>query len=468
MFKTLLYSLLFSFCFLNAQTTIFDDPFDNLNGNLQFELLANSNLFFISKCDAANSPTSYYTYDSLGEKKLFFQSSDPLAKIISSNSENAFFGSNFSEIIFAVNGKTKILSKSEFRDTDTRKILNNPNFTSKYEFSLRDKKDKFDFNFEKDDVYLSVTDVQTRKKQSFKLQKPNLDRLIGPDFIKPKENLGVNFKVNFDESIDLITKSISKDYSKTILYKTRLSNDGKVVNEVAFELSIPNYFFIYSRNNGGEIGTSNNPNSSRFIFTDDLSINNYWTDSKTGDIYIYGLFSDESSKLNSLVNALGYYIFKFDKSGKKIWQSINKINDSDFNHNHYMMEFYLEFAELCNNVCLNIRIDDAKFNGFAITDKLTGSVSKFTPLNFIKPNSSVILTKHNRYRFNSSFKNFKKKEFNFNSVIAYNSNPKFSAYINNFPFDKDVTFYSFFSDKGIWLFELSQDDKHQKLTLFSN
>ncbi|MBS7233692.1 hypothetical protein KHA90_22000 [Flavobacterium psychroterrae] len=54
-------------------------------------------------------------------------------------------------------------------------------------------------------------------------------------------------------------------------------------------------------------------------------------DRKNGDMYVYVIFSDESQKeIGNIIHPKGYYVFKFDKEGKKIWESINYIDGKDF------------------------------------------------------------------------------------------------------------------------------------------
>jgi hypothetical protein len=467
--------------YVTAQTTIIEEKKDNENNIINFHLFPNSNQIVISKGKSIKGLAVYSvfndvsSYDINGIKKPLITDKMLIGSIFS-NTENSILTTDISSGLFKsktmyfIDEKFIELSKSELNDSKIVFYDQNQNFTSKFEYNLRNKKEKFDIDLEKDDVYLSVKDIFTRKKQAYKIYKPNLDKLIGPNFIRVKEKLGFQLRVNYDETIDLITKSISKDYSNTILYKTRLSDDGKKVNDLVFDLKIPNHVFLYSLNNGGKLRFGKATSTTLQFFEDDLSINNYIVDVKSGDIYIYGLYGDEFGNLNNSANPKGYYVFKFDKTGKMLWESINNIEDSDFNKDHVMTTVFVDLFQLNDNVCFTIRVNGIKdFFNYSIISKSSGKVTKSKILEFNEAFAHLHDTDNNSFSINSIFKNvkeFRNKKFDFNSVLAINYNPKFEEYIKNVKSNNDLYFKSSFSDKGVWLFE--SDKEHYKVTLFND
>lgn len=467
--------------YVTAQTTIIEEKKDKENNIINFHLFPNSNQIVISKGKSIKGLAVYSvfndvsSYDINGIKKPLITDKMLIGSIFS-NTENSILTTDISSGLFKsktmyfIDEKFIELSKSELNDSKIVFYDQNQNFTSKFEYNLRNKKEKFDIDLEKDDVYLSVKDIFTRKKQAYKIDKPNLDKLIGPNFIKVKEKLGFQLRVNYDETIDLITKSVSKDYSNTILYKTRLSDDGKKVNDLVFDLKIPNHVFLYSLNNGGKLRFGKATSTTLQFFEDDLSINNYIVDVKSGDIYIYGLYGDEFGNLNNSANPKGYYVFKFDKTGKMLWESINNIEDSDFNKDHVMTTVFVDLFQLNDNVCFTIRVNGLKdFFNYSMISKSSGKVTKSQILEFNETFAHLHDTDNNSFSINSIFKNvkeFRNKKFDFNSVLAINYNPKFEEYIKNVKSNNDLYFKSSFSDKGVWLFE--SDKEHYKVTLFKD
>jgi hypothetical protein len=476
----LFYFVLFSCIYVNAQTTIVEEKYDKENMPIDHFLLPNSNLMIVSKGKQMGGlvvgveTNSMFSYDSEGNKKVIF-TDQKMYNPIFSDSENAILTSDISSGIFntktkyLINGKYFELSKSDLKDINYA-FGTEPLFTSKYSYNLINQNNKIDINLEKDGVFLLVKDISTNKKQTYKIVKPNLDKLIGPNFIKPKEDLGYSLVVNYDETIDLVTKSISKDYTNAILYKTRLSNEGKITNELVYDIKVPNRVLLYSRNNGGKLtfgGTKND-----FIhFKDDLSINNYIEDVNNGDIYIYGLYGDELGKLNDMANPKGYYVFKFNKSGKKIWESINKIEDNDFNKAHTMITIFVDLVQLNNNLCFTIRVNGlGDFFNYSLIDKSSGNIIKTQNIEFNETFAHLNNVNSNTFNINSNFKkikDFKGKEFNFYSIVALNSNPKIYEYIKNVKSNKSLFFRCQFSDKGIWLYERA-DKEYYKITLFKD
>jgi hypothetical protein len=55
------------------------------------------------------------------------------------------------------------------------------------------------------------------------------------------------------------------------------------------------------------------------IFSDQLSINNYYLDALLSNLYIYGLYGKDGEFVNNVVTI--FYIVKFDGKGNKIWQN---------------------------------------------------------------------------------------------------------------------------------------------------
>lgn len=463
--KRILFSLclISSFCGTAQTTTIFENKDSKQYLYYKTTLLPNSNSLVIWKD----------IYDSDGNKKPLSDGFKP-DMLIHANSENSFFNvdqskSRFNpQYMYIIDGKIIEINKSEVKDSNISFFGKKQNFTSKFEYNLVDKKGNFKIDFLKDDIYLSVKDILTRKKNTYKIEKPNLGNYIGSGFINLKEEFRFDLVINYDETIDLVSKSISKDYSNTILYKTRLSNEGKKLNDLVYNLKITNHVFLYSKNDAGKYNYGGYDND--FLhFSDDLSINNYIEDANTGDIYIYGLFGNESGKLNTMADPKGFYIFKYDKSGNKIWESINNIDDSDFNKGHVMNTIFVDLFQLNNNVCFTIRINGLKdFFNYSIVDKASGKTLKTQALEFNETFAHLNDTDNNHFHINSSFKNLKQLKnttFDFNGVVAFNYNSKIAEYIKSKNSSSNMFFSAQFSDKGIWLNE-SVENEYFKVTLF--
>ncbi len=475
--KIALITTLFISVLASAQTTIVEEKIEK-GKNPSFLFLDQTNQFMITK--GSNSTglavysefTELNSYDETGSKKEIIKN-EKLMGLFLSTSEKAILSVDLSDGLYSskckyfIDGKTRVLSKAELKESKINILSGKTTFNSKYEYNLQNQKGNLDIDLKKDELNFVVTDIFSRKANTYKIEKPSLDKLIGENYIKPEEKLGCILVSNFDETVDLVTKSISKDYTKTILYKTRISNEGKKVNEVAFEMSIPNQAFIYSFNNGGFI-TFGGYGGKFLHFYDDLWINNFIEDKNNGDIYIYGLFSDKATKLNGNAKPKGYYVFKFDKTGKKLWESINNLVDNDFNKSHTVTTVFVDLHVLNNNVCLNIQVNGlGDFYNYNIIEKTSGKIIKTENID-INETFSDISSKADLFKISSKFKEakeFKNKKFNFQSLVAINSNSKIEEYVKKVNSKNDLIFSSSFSDKGVWLYE-TDNKEYYKVTLF--
>ena len=148
---------------------------------------------------------------------------------------------------------------------------------------------------------------------------------------------------------------------------------------------------MYSNNGGGYIYT--NPQTDD-TFLSDLTINNFVIDPKTEDVYVYGLFAKNAKNSSNISNEpLGFYIFKFDKSGNKIWESVQTINDkADLNTNQNIANIKLNLVLRDEKVLLSISSASEKksYIHYAIVAKGTGNITKMKKLNFSVSNENKI------------------------------------------------------------------------------
>jgi hypothetical protein len=161
----------------------------------------------------------------------------------------------------------------------------------------------------------------------------------------------------------------------------------------------------------------------------------------------------------------GYYVYKFDKSGNKIWESINKIDDPNFKKGQIMIKLFVDLFEYNNNLCFTIKLNGlSDFFNYNFIDKVSGKTIKNETLKFNETFADLDDTNNNIYKINSTFKNdkdFKNKKFNFNSIIALNSNQNILEYIKKVKSKNDLYFHCNFSDKGVWLYEESEDEYYK-------
>jgi hypothetical protein len=475
--------LLLSFCLVSffgkAQITIVEDVYEKDNKPVDVNYLKNTHEIVVFKGKkmggliVGSQVNNIYSYNLEGKKSVIAEN-EKLYTCAYSTSGNTLRVYDISNGVFK--SKEKYFTQNKFTDLYvidqtypfSRFFPYNDNFTDKFTLKVKDQKKKAFSDFEKNDFILTTTDIITRDQKTYTIEKPSISRLKGDNLIEAKEKLGLNYRLNNDESFSLITKSISKDYSKMTLYKSNYStNDGKLQSDIAFQINLDNKTLIYSNNGGGFTDLNA---SKRLVFDDDLSINNFITDYNNGDVYIYGLYSDKISELNKKANLRGYYVFKFDKNGVIKWKSINAIDEKKINDNYYMLAFQLDLSIINNQLCFYAFINDhAEFLSYAIIDKDSGNQTKSNNLVFHEKNSIGDMGGKLLY---SSFeyediKELKGKTFDVKGIIAYNLNTKLADYVKSVTNKKNLLFYTFFTEIGIFLIE-TDNDKYYKVTYFKD
>lgn len=478
--KLILGITLLSFLLVKAQTTIVQDTYQKDNKPVSYDYLSKNHKIVIYKGKkigglvAGSQTNNIYSYDFSGNKTPIVEN-QKLYQCSFSNSEKTLRVFDISDGIFKTSVKYLVgdkFTKSVILDQNnafTRYFPYYNNYTDKYELKLTNQYNKQDIDFPNDNLNLLVVDIMTRKSKTYKLDKPNTARLMAGNLVQPSKKLGLNYTINDDESFDFITKSIAEDYSKTTLYKTTYSlSDGKISNDIAFELNLKGNYFIYSENGAGFTDTP--ANKSLPYFDDDLFINNYITDKSNGDVYIYGLYSDKSGALNKEVSPQGYYVFKFDKTGKKIWESVNKIDDKDLNKKHYMYYTSTNLSFINDKLCFYVFVNENnEFLNYSMLDKKIGKEERTKKIIFHEYESRVGIGS-DFFKLNYEYKDVKElknKKFNLNGIIAYDLNTKFSEYVKNVKAKNETHFLTLFTDIGLLVIE-TDNDEYYKVTYFQD
>lgn len=502
--------ILFPLSSLTAQITIVEEKYEKKNEPLSFKYLPNSERFVIFKGKTVSTigivtptvpvvTTSAYSYDKNGNKLTLFEN-EQFINCTFSGTENSFKANDASKSIskgdykYFLNNTSRLIKRDLLDNIDSnyfgRFNLNNvlevnnrltkqssfylfpASFNDFYDFGFinQDRKREEKIDLEKDDLYLETIEIKTNIKKKIKLEKPDLTLLKGDALSNSKEKIKFVCRLNGNNNFDLITKSLSSDSQTTILYKTTYDFEGKKLRVVPFTLKLADNYFILSNNNGGPIHkeTTNNiesyMNRSSWITLDILSINNYYEDRKNGDIYVYGLFSNKVSK--NKIDPKGFYIFKFDKDGNKIWESVNNIDDKDFFEKiHSSGKLQVSLLEYNKNLIFSVSVDDfTEFSNSALIDKSTGNVLKTTKIEY----NNFTANARNRAFISNTYrtKDLKNKSLSQISFVALDINPNVLKYLKSIPSKGNrIYFETVFSDQGIWLVE-TDNKEYYKVSLF--
>ncbi|MES2545342.1 MAG: hypothetical protein V4548_10680 [Bacteroidota bacterium] len=462
--KKIFLSICFLFCiYVNAQTVIAEEKYGVKTQNPFFYSFVNSNKFFINK-----GSDKYVFINSTVNDTIVTKSSTLLNKLerlaTVSNTERTFksYDSSGKASYYDANGK--VIGTGFYTDfKEEKKCFYGENFTDLFELGITNEDKNAEIKLEKNALYLETIDFTKRKNKRIKLEALDISRLSGEKLNKPHEKIGFKCLLNKDNSFDIITKSISKDYTSTILYRTTYNLLGKKINDVPFKLELNNKYFLYSNNEGGDIGhttrmvyaTSGTGQKGEGVFTDDLSINNFIEDNETGDVYIYGLYGDKAYKLNNLAKPKGYYVFKFDKKGNKIWESINELEKDKYDF--FSTIFHTRLIKMNDKYCFYF-IHDRRLN-YGLVDGKSGKLLKNNVLTFFGGRMGSSLKYFEHY----DVKEIKNKTFGINGLIAMDYSTKFKSYINSLDPKMDIHFNSWFSNKGIYVLEFYKKTNYKIL-----
>lgn len=492
--RILLSITLFSCIYLSAQRVIVEEKYEKKNIPANIIYLPLSKKIVVFKGKNAWNIYNAKSYDTIGNSTLIFENQD-LKYVTFSPDEISFKAEDHSSgnrdmIKYFVEGKNNFHVKSSeienrnnsyfgIKKLDTR-IANVPedydahcseyySFNNFFDLGFTNQKGKRNIDWEKDDIYLEKYNVKTNSNTRFKIDKPDLSLLIGDSFAHFKSLGSFNCRLNSNDTFDLITKSLNKEKTTTILYKDTYNLSGEKINSVSFKLDLKQAFFSLSNNYGGGLHVlatgSGGPNGgvtrSRF---DILSINNYYEDKTKGDVYIYGFFSNDG-----VSNPGGFYIFKFDKNGKKIWESINRIKDYTRSDDYSGLDVsLLEYNKDFIFSLTGISTYSGGGSTYYIIDKNSGLILSESDVNFdYKP----VYDQHNNFFIRNYFifkdnKAFKKLFFSSECFIAMRLDNNIFNYINNLPKDGNRLFFdTIFSDEGIWLIE-TDNKEYYKVLLF--
>lgn len=501
--RILLCIYLFSSVYLSAQTVIVDEKFEDKNEPITFEYLPNSKKFVVYKGFGITMTLSYITTNALsfdvdGKKTTLFENEKLVSPTFSvtENTYKAYDATKFMQAnykffqdknVFPVNHDAlEDLNSNFFGRFDYNHVLNNvtnrwPNdffnasFNDVYDFGFTNQKQKEKIDFEKDDIYLETIEIKSSSRKRVKIDKPDLTLLKGDAYAKADLKTSFSAKLNGNDNFDIITKSVSSDFQTTILYKTTYDFEGKKIKELPLTLKLSDKIFVTSDNYGGPKDFNTTPAHPGYPFDvvrvtlGTMSINHYFIDKTTGDIYVYGIYGEKAPKeINGGVSPKGFYVFKFDKNGIKLWESVNKIDGKEFFEKINMTSrLQVNLLEYNKNLSFSVSVNDfTEFSYSTIVDKSTGSISK---INFIEYNNNTSNLKSKAFVNNSYVSGeFKNKVFSQMTFVAMIVNPNVMSYVKSVSKEGKKLYYeTVICDEGIWLVQTDNKESY-KILLFKD
>lgn len=470
--KILSFVLVIFAVFVSAQEVVVEEKFEKDNVPLGYNFLSQKNELVIQKGKHIGISTNreiheLISFDSKGNKKTLLEN----AKVMNpyfSYVENTFRVVDYAKMSYK--GSTyKIIKEGK----SSKQFDVDPHYNylvDNYLFNIENEKGKTfsGINFESDDLYLNVMNLNSFDVKKVKIDKPDVSRLIGVDNVKYAKDLSFSV-IPRKENFELITKSIKSDYKSMILYRTIYNYEGKKVKELNYSIKIIGNHLMYCKNGGGRTGS----NSHGFqVFEDDLNINNFIVDDLTNDVYVFGLIGKNDKRANFISNEpLGYYVFKFSEKGEKIWEAINMISDKkDFNDDLTISRLLASITIKDNQILFFTGpdiISNKDYMHYSLIEISNGKLMSTSKLNYDLKNIRTLMTGTRDFilSFITNKENLKNKILDYEGLMMYDKNSGFKKYIDSVNSKNIIYFNTMFSGKGTWLIE-SDNSSYYKVIYF--
>jgi len=458
-------TLLLSF-YVNSQTTIVDENLNKQKSFFQYHYSFPTNTLILNEASEKRSCLKTFAYNAEGDKDTLQIASKFHYFNISENGIN--YNSGFLESATA-SPQITYYSKGKYYGADKVKNYSNNHslfetfFNDQYQFRIIDASGTPGMDFEKDGIYLEKKDYTMKTTKKISLKKPNMQRLRGKDLLSIK-NIGFRTNLVDNDSFEIVTKNVSNDEKTSTLYRTIYDLEGTIINDYSYSYTVPTGKLVRCKTR--ELSMCISTNSRSFVDGPiaDLGINEHYIDPLTGDVYIFGLYMDNSP--------IGFYIIKFTKEGKKNWEKFYEINDKGFNdRTQYWENTGIYLHPFMNENTLAVAIEGNypdKYNHFFTINNKTGEIQKKANVNSnVETNKGGMSLALKRHSIFGNIKLASKKYCERNTLFAYSINEKVKKHIDGIKSKKEVFFDTYITSKGLWLLE-SDNDNYYKVTLFKD
>lgn len=467
--KSFFYFALFSCFYVNAQTTIVEEKFEKDNVPLSYSFLENLNDLVIHKgkhvkMSLKRDVHSLIKYEDNSTKSILVDNATLMDISFSDLNNSVFIASDYAAMKWATDYKVYTDGKPL---STLKKKQKYDVFDKYYLYFLAGNDENSKVNFDKEDLYLYKINAKTQNKEKILINEPVINQITKDDYYDLKK---IYFKPFFRKDyFELATKLISKDCTSATLFRFLYDYNGKKLNTFTYKLTLNNPF-IRTNNGGGNLSYTTFQNSSNVIvgFVDQLTINNFYIDELTQDIYVYGLYGNKG-KSNIKSDPSGYYVFKFNQKGDLIWKQTADINDKQLNG--FGNEGNLFTSLNINKGKVNFIIYSEKFDEFIFYKQLSSQKGNIMNENKIIYKEDKVFTMMTGTRdFILSFYEINKTKIRFDSLglVYYDCNQSFKSYINGINSSKDKIYLNtLVSREGIWLIE-SDNKEYYKVTYFNH
>lgn len=471
-----------------SQTTIYETELNETKPVVKYNYLPKTNKIIIK--EAFDKTTTYAIYNNallfdINSKSEKIINDTPFVYLFNSIDESYFSSlmqkNAFSKLDFNFYNKDKVnsfqIDKKDYSlysydfEKDNLDMKPKINFDFNFMYTITDEKGKnLNLRIEKNTLQLVKYDISKQTNKSFKIKQIDFSKLDSKDLQVPKT---IAFQSRFyDDTFEIVTKSIKKGYVSSTLYRNIYDLNGKFIKEISYSYNALKGVLapISTTSRVENLYTSSNQIDLQTPI--DLDINDYFIDSVSKDFYIYGITQDKESNDYYLNSPLGFYIIKFNANGDKIWEKFYDIsNNKNFNNKKQRpltIEIYLEQYINNDKVVLSIaglNSYNDHYNVFYVINKESGNVLINKEKEINTKSAKGTFTYGGKYSIFENIELVKSKFCDEKTILTFTLNEDVNNYINKTKADRDIFFNSIISKEGIWLLE-TDNKKYYKVTFF--
>ncbi|MEC4003153.1 hypothetical protein OX283_000670 [Flavobacterium sp. SUN052] len=483
--KILILLLFFFYLNSNSQTTIYNTVLSKEKPTVKYKYLEGTNKLIIKEANDKKKLYSIFNKAILFDKdakSTQLNDNEEFVSIFNSlNEENNAtlmqdgasslllnFYNNTKKISFEIKPKDFAKYKIDF-ESDMVEMRPKINFDQNFVYAVTNENGRSNaIEIAKDALQLDKFDIAKQTSSVISLKKIDTDRLKTKDLDVPKQ---IAFQSRFykNNTFEIVTKSVKKDYTSSTLYRDIYDLDGKFIKEISYNYNSLKGFLAPSSTNSTRENSQNSSNQNPDFHRDpiELDINDYFIDSKTNEFYIYGITTSKSNK-----NPLGFYINKYSEKGEKIWEKFYDVSDEKgFNEsNQRLLEIKINLKQFTSENQLIISIVGFKtytnhYNNFFVINKNSGNLEDTKSINSDSQTSKGTFSYGGKYSLFEIIKFDKNKFCDENTILTTTLKQDVKKYIDKITTKDDIFFNSILSSEGIWLLE-TDNKSYYKVIFF--
>ena len=490
--KLLLIVLIFFSFYSNSQTTIYSTTLNKDKLVVKYKYLQKTNKLILKESNEKKMNYAIFNkatiYDSNSKSNELINNEKFIYVFNSLNEEN--FGTLMQDGVFSPlslnfsinNKKTSFQMKSkDFErysfDFEGTALEMKPTiyFDENYIYTIINENGRtHGIEIAKDALQLDKFNIAKQTSSLISLKKIDTDRLKSKDLALPKQ-IAFQSKYYNNNTLEIVTKSINKDYKTSTLYRDIYDLDGKFIKEISYNYNSIKGFLVPTYNNStfeNMINSySQSPGSHRAAI--ELDVNDYYIDPKTNEFYIYGITAAKDSNGLSYKSALGFYINKYSEKGEKIWEKFYDVSDEKgFNQksDQRPLETKINLKQFTdeNQLVLSIvgfKTYTKQYYDFFVINKNSGKMEDSKSANSDSQTSKGTFSYGGKFSLFEIIELDKNKFCDENTILTTTFNLDLKKYINKIAAKDDVFFNSILSAEGIWLME-TDNKTYYKVSFF--